>query len=86
MFGKWDVHADGQRNKCYCSWMPLPCRPIIGLFHQENEYIIIKTSALSSLKISCVNCHNLFLKRWGVSSVWMEDGEGGSPGTTQGSI
>jgi len=36
MFGEWDIHADGQRNEHYCSWMPLWCRPIIGLFHQEN--------------------------------------------------
>jgi len=63
MFGKWDVRADGQRNERYCSWMPLWCRPIIGLFHQENEDSIIKTSAVSSLKISCVSHHNLFLKR-----------------------
>ena len=60
--------------------MPLWCRPIIGLFHQENEDSIIK-KIRSSLKVSCVSHHNLFLKRWGVFS-----GEGGSHRTTQGSI
>jgi hypothetical protein len=44
--------------------MTLQCRPIIGLFHQENEENIIPTSAPSSLKISCVSHHSLFLRRW----------------------
>jgi hypothetical protein len=39
--------------------MPLWCRPIIGLFHRENEDGITKTSALSGLKIYSVSHHNL---------------------------